>query len=151
MSSFRSWNSSALIPSPSLGLLMVNLLKASLTSHCRMSGSRRVTTLSWLIQVIKAFLYHSSVYFCHVFLISSSLRSLLLLSFIVPILKWNIPVISPVLLKRFKFNGIHLSEYSRLCCSFKAYMLCFHMHYMCITDWLKELPCIFLNLGSSLT
>ena len=42
-SSFRIWNSSTGIPSPSLALFIVMLSKAHLTSHSRMSGSR------WLI------------------------------------------------------------------------------------------------------
>ena len=36
------------IPSPSLALFIVMLPKIRLTSHCRMSGSWRVTTPSWL-------------------------------------------------------------------------------------------------------
>ena len=39
-SSFRTWNSSAGIPSPLLALLTAVLPKAHLTSHSRMSGSR---------------------------------------------------------------------------------------------------------------
>ena len=47
-SSFRIWNSSAGIPSPPLLLFIVMLPKAHLTSHSRISGSRWVTTQSWL-------------------------------------------------------------------------------------------------------
>ena len=47
-SSFRIWNSSTGIPSPSLPLFVVVLSKAHLTSHSRMSGSRWVITPSWL-------------------------------------------------------------------------------------------------------
>ena len=43
-SSFRIWNHSAGIPSPSLVLFIVMLPKAHLTSHSRMSGSRWVIT-----------------------------------------------------------------------------------------------------------
>ena len=47
------------------------------------------------------FLYSSSVYSYHLFLISSaSVRSILFLSFIVPIFAWNIPLISLIFLKR---------------------------------------------------
>ena len=46
--SFRIWNSSTGIPSPSLSLFIVVLPKAQLTSHSRISGSRWVTTPSWL-------------------------------------------------------------------------------------------------------
>ena len=47
-SSYRIWNSSTGIPSPSVVLFIVMLPKAHLTSHSRMSGSRWVTTPSWL-------------------------------------------------------------------------------------------------------
>ena len=51
------------------------------------------------VQVIKNFLCSSSVYSCHLFLIfSASVRSLLFLSFIVPILAWSILLISLIFL-----------------------------------------------------
>ena len=61
-SSFRIWNSSAVIPSPPLALFVVILPKAHLTSHYRMSGSKWVTTTSQLSGSLKPFWY-SSVYF----------------------------------------------------------------------------------------
>ena len=77
------------------------LPKAHLTSHSRMSGSRWVITPSWLSWLWRSFLYSSSVYSYHLFLISSaSVRSLPFLSFIMPILSWNVPLISPIFLKR---------------------------------------------------
>ena len=45
---FQDWNSSTWIPSPPLALIVVMLPKAHLTSHSRVSGSRWVTTPSWL-------------------------------------------------------------------------------------------------------
>ena len=45
---FRIWNSWARIPSPPLVLFVLMLLKAHLTSHPRMSGSRWVITPFWL-------------------------------------------------------------------------------------------------------
>ena len=48
------------------------LLKAHLTSHSRMSGSRWVITPLWLSGSWRSFLYTSSVYSCHLFLISSA-------------------------------------------------------------------------------
>ena len=82
-SSLRIWNSSAGIPSP-LALFIVMLPKAHLTSHSRMSGSRWVTTPSWLSGSWRSFLHSSSVYLCYLFLISSaSVRSIPFLSFIV--------------------------------------------------------------------
>ena len=75
-SSFRIWNSSTGIPSPSLALFIVMLPMAHLTSHSRMSGSRWVITPSWLSWWWRSSLCSSSVYSCHLFLISfASLRS----------------------------------------------------------------------------
>ena len=77
-SSFRILNNSAGIPTPSVALLAVLLLKAHLTLHSRMSGFRLETTPSWLSESLRAFLYSSSGYSCHFFLIpSASVRSLL--------------------------------------------------------------------------
>ena len=81
-SSFRIWNSSAGIPSPPLALFIVMLPKAHFTSHSRMSGSRWVITPLWLSGSWRSFLYSSSMYSCHLFLISSaSVRSIPFLSF----------------------------------------------------------------------
>ena len=60
------------IPSPPLALFVVMLSKAYLTSHSRMSGSRRVITPLWLSWLWRPFLYRSSVYSYHLFLISSA-------------------------------------------------------------------------------
>ena len=100
-SSFRLWNSSAGIPSPPLALVIVMLPKAHLTSHSRTSGSRWVNTSSWLSGSWRSFLYSSSVYSCHLFLISSAyVRSILFLSFIEHIFAWNVPLVSLIFLKR---------------------------------------------------
>ena len=68
-SSFRIWNSSAGILSPPLALFL--LPKDHLTLHSRMSGSRWVIKASCLSGSWRSFLY-SSVYSCHLFLISSA-------------------------------------------------------------------------------
>ena len=95
--SFRILNRSARIPSLPLLLFIVMLPKAHLTLHSRMSDPKCMITLSWLSGSSRPFLY-SSVYSCHFFLIfSAPIRSLLPLSFIVPIFAWNVPWISPVL------------------------------------------------------
>ena len=100
-SSFKIWKRSTGIPSPQLALFIVMLFKAHLTSHSRMSGSRWVTTLLWLSGSWRSFLYNSSVYYCHLFLISSaSVRSIPCLSFIEPIFAWNVPLVSLIFLKR---------------------------------------------------
>ena len=91
-SSFRICNSSSGIPSPPLALFLVMLPKHHLTSHSRMSGSRWVIT-SWL-SWSWSFLYSSSVYSCHLFLVSAAcIRSIPFLSFIVPIFAWNVPLV----------------------------------------------------------
>ena len=76
-SSFRIWKSSTGIPSPPLALFVVMLPKAHLTLYSRMSGSQWVIIPLWLSGSWRSFLYSSSVYSCHFFLISSaSVRSI---------------------------------------------------------------------------
>ena len=100
-SPFRIWNSSTVIPSPSLVLFVVMLPKAYLTSHFRMSSSRWVITLLWLCGLWRSFLYSSSVYSCQLFLMSSaSVSCLPFLSIIEPIFARNVPLISLIFLKR---------------------------------------------------
>ena len=71
------------------------LPKAHLTLHSRMSGFRLVITPSWLSGWWRSFLYSSSVYSCHLLLISSaSVRTIPFLSFIEPIFAWNVPLVS---------------------------------------------------------
>ena len=126
-SSSRIWNSSTGIPSPPLALFVVMLSKAHLTSHSRMSGSRWVTTPSWSSGSWRSFLYSSSVYSCHLFLISSaSVRSIPFLSFIEPIFAWNVPLVSLIFLKRsLVFPILLFSSISLLCllspCLFNLY------------------------------
>ena len=76
------------------------LPKALLTLHYRMSGSRWVITPSWLFGSWRHVLYSSSVYSCHLFLMSSAFVRPYHLSFIVPIFAWNIPLLSLIFLKR---------------------------------------------------
>ena len=71
-SSFRIWNSLTEIPSPPVALFVVMLPKVHLTSHSRISGSRWVITPSRLSGSWRSFLYGSSVYSFHFFLISSA-------------------------------------------------------------------------------
>ena len=53
-------------------LFKLILPKFHFTSHSRMSGSRWVTTPLWLSKSLRPLLYSSSVYSCHLFLISSA-------------------------------------------------------------------------------
>ena len=122
-SSCRIWTSSAGIPLPAIGLFAVMPPKACeghLTSHSRMSGSRWVTTPLRLYWSLRYCLYSSSVHSCHLFFISSSsVSSILFLSFIVPILAWNVPLIFPIFLKRSLVFSILLCSSTLLHCSFK--------------------------------
>ena len=70
--SFRIWNSSTRLPSPPLALFLVMLPKTHLTLHSRISGSMLMITPSCLSGLWRSFLYSSSVYSCHLFLISSA-------------------------------------------------------------------------------
>ena len=99
-SSFRIWNSSTGIPSHPLALFVVMLSKTHLPSHSKMSGSRWVISPSWLSGSWRSFLYSSSVYLYHLFLISSaSVRSIPFVSFIEPIFAWNVPLVSLIFLE----------------------------------------------------
>jgi len=78
------------------------LPKAHLTLDSRVSGSRWVITPSWLSGSLRCILCSSSVYSCHLFLMSSaSVRSIPFLSFIlVSLLAWNVPLVSLIFLRR---------------------------------------------------
>ena len=89
------------ILSPPLALFVVMLPKAHLTSHSRVSHSGWVIKPWWFPGSWRSSLYSSSVYYCHLFLISSaSVKSLPFLSFIEPIFSWNVPLVSLIFLKR---------------------------------------------------
>ena len=101
VSSFRICNNSTGIPSLPPALFVVMLSKAHLISHSRMSDSRWVITPSWLSGSWRSVFYSSSVYSCHLSLISSaSVRSIPFLSFIEPIFAWNVPLVPLIFLKR---------------------------------------------------
>ena len=122
-SSFRIWNSSTGIPSPPLALFIV-IPKAHLTSHSRMPGSKWVITPLWLSGSWRSFLYSSSVYSYHIFLISSaSVRSIPFLSFIVPIFAWNFPLVSLIFFKKSLLFPILLLSSISLHCSLKKVFL----------------------------
>ena len=73
-------------------VFVVILPKAHMDLHSRMSVSRWVITTSWLSGSWRSFLYSSSVYSCHLFLITfASVRSTLFLSYIVSVSAWNVP------------------------------------------------------------
>ena len=96
------------------------LPKAHLTSHSRMSDSRWVTTLLWLSGSLRPFLYSSSLHSRHLFSISSaSVWSLPFLSFIVPMFAWNVPLVSPIYLRRSLVLIILLLSSTFLHCSLR--------------------------------
>ena len=94
-SSFRIWNSSTAIPPPPLALFVVMLPKAHQTPGCLALGDW--THHRDYLDHEDLFLY-SSVYSCHLFLISSA--SVPFLSFIEHIFAWNVPLVSLIFLKR---------------------------------------------------
>ena len=107
------------VPSPLLALFIVMLPKVHLTSHSRMAGSMWVITLSWLSGSCRSFLYRSSVYSCHLFLISSaSVRSIPFLSFIVPFFAWNVSLV-------YQFSWRDL--YSFPFCCFSLFLCIVHL------------------------
>ena len=122
--SFRILSSSTGIPSLPLALFIVMLPKAHLTSHSRMCGSRWVITPLWLSGSWRSFLYSSSVYSWHLFLISSaSFRSIPFVSFIVSIFAWNVPLVSQIFLKRsLDFPILLFSSICLLCLLRKAFL-----------------------------
>ena len=94
-------NSSTGIPSFPPAFFVVVLLVTHLTSHSMMSSSRWVTTPSWLSRSLRSLLYSSSGYSYHLFFIlSASVGSLPFQSFIVPILTWYVPLLTPIFLKK---------------------------------------------------
>ena len=108
-SSFRIWNSSTGIPSPPLALFVVMLSKAT---WLHIPGCLTLGEWSHHRDYLgreDLFLYSSSVYSCHLFLISSaSVRSIPFLSFIKLIFAWNVPLVSLIFFFFFFNSFIYL-------------------------------------------
>ena len=140
-SSLRVWSSSAGILPPPLVFLVVMLHKAHLTSHSRISGSRWVTTPLWLSRSLRPFLYSSFVYYCHLFLISCAyVRSLQLLSFTMLILAWEVPLVSPIFLKKsLVFTILLFSSVSLHCSLEKGFLSTLGILY-CYLLLFEEIP-----------
>ena len=145
-SSFRIWNSSVGIPLPPLSLFAVMLPKAHLTSHSRMSGSRWVTTPSWLFRSLRPFLYSSSVYSFHLLISSAFVKFLLFLSFIVPILAWNVPLISLIFLTLSLAFPFYFFSTSLHCSLRKAFLSLLDILWNAAFSWihLSLSPLLFL-------
>ena len=80
----------------SINFYLVMLPKGRLISHSRMSGSRHVSHHHDYLGREDFFLYSSSVFSSHLFLIfSASVRCIPFLSFfLLPIFAWNVPLVS---------------------------------------------------------
>ena len=128
VSSFRIWNNSAGIPLPPLTLFEVILPKVDfilLVVWIDVSDHAVMVT-----QVIKTFLYSSSVHFCHMFLIpSASFRFITFLSFIMPIFAWNVHLVSLVFSKKCLVFPILFFTSTSLHCSFKKASFFFFSHF----------------------
>ena len=99
-SSFRIWNSSTGIPSPPLALFVVMLSKAHLTSHSDvwLEVSDHTIMTIWVVKIF--FVQFFCVFLPPLLNIFASVRSIPFLSFIEPIVAWNVPLVSLIFLKR---------------------------------------------------
>ena len=107
-----------------------------------------MTTPSWSSGSLGSFLYSSSVYSYHLFLISSdSVGSLPFLFFIVSILSRNISLISPTFLKRLLvFPILVFSSISLHCSLKKAFLSLLALLWKSACSWylFPFLPCLLL-------
>ena len=120
-SSSRIWNSTTWIPLPPLALFIVMFSKAHLTSHpgCLALGewSHHHCYLGHEDLFCIGFFFFF-LYSCHLFLMSpASVRSIVFLSFIMPIFEWNVPLVSLIFLKRSLVFPILLFSSISLCWS----------------------------------
>ena len=108
----------------------------------------------WLSGSLRPFLYSSSVYSCHLFLISStSGGSLQFLSYIMSIFAWNVPLVSLIFLKRTLVFPILLFSSISLHCSFKkAFLSLLAFLWSLLLDGyiFPFLPCLLLLFFSQL-
>ena len=104
--------------------------------------------------VIKTFMVQFSVYFCHLFLISSAfVMSLTFLSLIMSILAWNVPLISPLFLKRpLVFSIVLFSSISLHCSLKKVFLSLLAILWDSAYSWvyLSPSPLLFTSLPSSI-
>ena len=117
-----------------------------------MSSSRWVIKPLWLSMSLRPFLYSSSVYSCHLFLVSSVyVRSSPFLSFIMPILAWNVPMISLIFLKR-SLVFLLFSSISLYCSLRKAFLSLLAILWNSAFKWvyLSYSPLPFISLYSAI-
>ena len=123
--------------------------KAHLTSRSRMSGSSWVISPLWLSQSWRSFLYTSSVYSCHLFLISFASVLSSFLPFIVPIFAWSVPLVCLIFLKEslvipiLLFSSIYLQWSLR-----KGFLSLLAILWNCAFRWvyLSFSPLLFTSL-----
>ena len=130
------------IPSPPPALFLVMLPEAHLTS---IPGCLALGHGSW-----RPFLYSSSVYTCHLFLISSaSVRFIPFLSFIEPIFVQNAPLVSLIFLRRsLVFPNLLLSSISLHWSLRKAFLSLLAILWNSAFKWicLPFSPLLFISL-----
>ena len=129
------------------------LPKAHLTMHSKVSDSSRwVITPLWLSRSLRPFLYSSSVYMCHLFLISSASVESPTLSVLCTFHPaWNVHLISPVFLNRSLVFPILLISSVSLHCSLKTFLALFAVLWNSAFSWgyLSLSPLLFASLLSS--
>ena len=136
---FRICNSSAGIPPLPLVLFIVRLPKAHLTSYSRMALGEWSHHCGYMGHK-DLFWYSSSIFSCHLFLISSaSVRSTLFLLFIEPIFAWNVPLVSLIFLKRSLVFPILLSSSISLHCSLRR------LFSLLAILWNSAFRCVYLS------
>ena len=128
------------------------LPKAYLTSHSRMSGSRWVTTPSWLSGSWRPFSYSSSVYSCgHLFLVSSA--SVGFLNPVYPLLCTSLYEIPLIFLNRFLSFQFYCFPVSLHCSLKNAFLSLLAFLWSSAFSWvyLSLSPLPFISLLSSAT
>ena len=155
-SSIRIWNSSAGIPSPPLAFLVVMLPKAHFLRPPWLHTPGCLALGGWShhrdnLGHEDLFLYSSSVYSCHLILISSaSVRSIPFLSFMEPIFVWNVPLVSLIFLKRSLVFSILLFSSMALLWSWrKAFLSLLAILWNSVFKWVY-LPYISISCHSLL-
>ena len=102
---------------------------------------------SWLSWSWRSFLYSSSVYSCHLFLISyASVRSLPFLPFIESIFAWNVPLVSLIFSKRSLIFPILLFSSISLHWSLRKAFLS-----LLAILWNSAFRCLYLSLSPLLS
>ena len=128
--------------------------KAHLTLHSRKSGSKWVITPSWLSGSLRYFPYNFSRYSYRLILIySASVRPIPFLSFIVPIVAWNSPLLSLMsLMKPLSFPILLFSSVSLHYHLKKAFFSLFALLWNSAFWWvyLSFSPCLLLLFYSEL-